>query len=158
MRNLVWSVPPPPEHWHWHLHIPFPLHWTFHHGSSKEAQENVLRNAWDFLFTHPREVLPVWHWASGIHFALCGASLFSLTFSVGSSSKVAGHLVCSAHTPEHNVAPIMGVMRKIDSSGGLMGIWSAGSSWGRNGCLQQSCIPLCTVPPPTGLSPFLLPL
>ena len=152
---LVWSVPPPPEHWHWCLQIPIPLHWTFHPWSSKEALENILRNVWSFLFTHPRGVLPVWHWAGGRHFALCSTSSFSLTFWVGPSRMVVVHLVCSVHTPEHKEAPIMEWWwEEVDSIGGLMSFQSDGSSQGRKGHLQQSSFPLHMVPPPTGLSPF----
>ena len=96
--SSVWSVPLPPEWWHWCLHISFPLHHTFHTWSSKEALENILRNVWSFLLTHPRGVSPVWHWAGGRHLALCGAFSFSLAFWISSSRMVVAHLVCSAHT------------------------------------------------------------
>ena len=112
LTSLVWSVPPHPECWCKHLHIPFPLHWIFHPWSSKEASENILKNAWSFLLTHPRGVLPVWCWAGGRHFALCGAFSFSLALWVGSSRMVVAHLVCSAHTLVHKGVPIMGVMRR----------------------------------------------
>ena len=110
--TLVWPVPPTPECWHWCLYISFPLHWTFHSWSSKEAPENILRNAQSFLLTHPRGVSPVWCWAGGRQFTLCGTSSFPLAFQVGSSRMMVMHLVHSAHTPEHKGAPIMGVMRK----------------------------------------------
>ena len=108
----VWSVPLPPECQHWCLKSPFPLHQTFHPWSSKEVQENVLRIVQSFLLSHPREVSPVWHWASSRHSAFCGAPLFSLTFQVGSSRMVVAHLVHSAHTPEHKGASFTGVMRR----------------------------------------------
>ena len=110
--SSVWSIPLPPEHQCWCLHIPFPLHQMFYLWSSKDTHENILRNAQSFLLTHPRGVSPVWHWASGRQFTLCDASSFLLTSWVGSSRMVVAHLVCSAHTPEHKVAPITGVMRK----------------------------------------------
>ena len=72
----------------------------------------ILRNAQSFLLGWPRGVPPVWCWASGRHLALCGVSSFSLTLQVGSSRTVVSHLVCSAHTPDHKGAPIMGVMRR----------------------------------------------
>ena len=107
----VWSVPLHPECWYLHLHIPFPLHWTFHPWFSKEAPENILKNVWSFLLTHPRGVSPVWHWASSRHLAFCGTFSFSLAFWVVSSRVVVVHLVCSAQTPVHKGAPIMRVMR-----------------------------------------------
>ena len=154
LTSLVWSIPPPPECWCWCPHIPFPLHQTFHPWSNKEAPENILRNAWSFLLTCPRGVLPVWCWASSRHFALFGPSSFSLTFWVGSSRVLLVHLVCLALAPEHKGAPITGVMRKSWFQWELVSVWSTGFLQGRKGCLQQLCVPLCTVPPPTGLSPF----
>ena len=50
--------------------------------------------------------------------------------------------------------PLWWWWEEVDSNGGLMSVQSAGSSWGMKGCLQQSCVPLHMVPPPTGLSPF----
>ena len=88
LTSSVWSVPPPPEHWHWCLHSPFPLYQTFHLWSSKEALENILRNAQNFLLICPRGASPVWCWAKGKHFALCGAFSFSQAFCVGSSRMV----------------------------------------------------------------------
>ena len=137
----------------WHPHIPFPLHQTFHPWSSKEALDSVPRNAQNFLLTHPR----VAHMSgTGLveDIALCGASSVSLTFQVGSSRMVVAHLVCSAQTPEHKGAPIMGWWERVHSDGGLMSIWSACSPWDRRGCLQQSGTPLHTVPPPTSFLPF----
>ena len=115
LTSSGWSVPLHPECWHWCPHIPFPLHWTFYPWSNKEVPQNLLRNVQSFLFTCPRGVSPVWHWATTRHFTLCGALSFSLTFSVGSSRMVVAHLVCSAHTPEHKGAPFMGVMRRRSS-------------------------------------------
>ena len=112
LTSSVWSVPLYPECRHWCPHIPFPLHQTFHPWSRREALENVLSNVKNFLLTHPREVSPVWYWASGRHFAPCDTAPFSLTFQVSSSRLVVAHFVCSAHTPEHKGAPIMGVMRR----------------------------------------------
>ena len=112
LTSSVWSVLLHPEYWCWCLHIPFPLHQTFHPWSSKEAVENVLKNVLSFLLTHPRGVLPVWCWASSRHFALYGAFSFSRAFQVGSSRMVVANLVCSAHTPVHEGAPITGVIRR----------------------------------------------
>ena len=154
LTSSVWSVPVSPECQCWHQHIPFPLHQTFHPWSSKQALENVHRNVQSFLLTHARGISPVWHWVSGRHFALCGASSFSFAFWVGSSRMVVVHLVCSAHMPEHKGAPIMGWWEEVSSGGGLVSAWSAGSSWGRKGHLQQSGIPLYMVPPPNSLSSF----
>ena len=110
--SSVWSVPLPRECQCWHPHILFPLHWPFHPWSSKEALNNVLRNVLNFLLMCLTGVSPVWCWASGRHFALCGASSLSLAFWAGSSRMVVAHLVCSAHTPEHKGGPIMGEMRR----------------------------------------------
>ena len=112
LTSSVCSVPLPPEYKYWCLHIPFCLHQTFYPWSSKEATENVLRNAQKFLLIHPRGVSPVSCWVGGRNFAHCGTSSFSLTFKVGSSMTVVAHFVHSAHTPEHKGAPILWVMRR----------------------------------------------
>ena len=38
---------------------------------------------------------------------------------------VVAHLIHSAHIPQHKGAPIVGVMRKVNSSGGLISAQSA---------------------------------
>ena len=129
-----------------------PLHQTFHPWSSKEALENVQMNMWSFLFTHPRGISHVWHWAGDGQFALCGTSSVSLPSRVSSSRVVVVHLACLAHMTIQRGVPSVGVMRKVSFSGGLMSIQPAGYSWGRKGCLQQTGTPLCMVPPSTGPS------
>ena len=151
---LVWSVPLPPECQHWCLHIPFTLHQTFHLWSSKEPPENILRKAWNFLLTCPRGVSPVWHWVSGRHFVLYGTTSFFLAFWVGSSRMMVHTLSTQLIHLNKKEPPLQGWWEEVDSSGGLMSVWSTGSSWGRKGCLQQSCVPLPMVPSPTSLSPF----
>ena len=149
----VWSVPPPPKHWHWHPHTQVPLHWTFHPWSNKEAPENVLRNAQSFLFTQPKGVSPVWHWAGGRQFTPCSTSLFSLYQSLLLQDGGGTPHSLSPHTWSKGI-PIMGWWEKVHSDGGLMSVQFAGFSQGRKGHLQQLGTPLHMVPPPTDPSLF----
>ena len=110
--SLVWSVPLPMECQCWCPHTPDPLHQTFHPLSKRKALGNVLRNAWSLLFTHPRGVLPVWHWAGHGQLTLCGAFSVSLSSGVCSSRVVGVHLACLAHMIVQRGVPSVGVMRK----------------------------------------------
>ena len=95
------------------IHTPLvPLHQTFHAWSSKEALENIWMKAWSFLFTHPRGVSPVWHWAGNGQFTLCGTSSVSLSSWFCSSRVVVVHLACLAHMTVQRGVPSVGAMRK----------------------------------------------
>ena len=89
-----------------------PLNWTFYPWSNRDGPENVWRIVQSFLFTQPRGVSAVCHWAGSRQVTLCSASSISLLSRVCSSRVVVPHQAPSAHMTIQRGVLFAGAMRK----------------------------------------------
>ena len=112
LASPVWSVPLASEHQHWLPHTPSPSTLNFSPLIQQGHFENIWRIAQSFLFTQPRGVSTVCHWAGGRQFTLHGTSSVSLLSRVCSSRAVRVHWAHIACMTIQRGVPSTGVMRK----------------------------------------------